>query len=1516
MYPRRRRLAIILLTILPVIVFLIVAALYITFQVRSALGRLDVILVEELRIQTRRAVKVGRVDVSPLGTATIHDLRIANGETFERGTLLSAERVVIDYRWSDLVLGRVPAIQSVESVRLEKPTLLIERFRTGKLNIQDLLKPKPPPRRPPFIGVIDARDGTVIFRDWQARLSGPKPVVTQSVRVNGTFDAVNAPAYVYVATARSPKSLFGRMSLSGSMDSRRGRLSVDIRASNADASYWARYFVRPEAVTIRQGRGDLRLSATRRIVNGKRRWSYAGAATVRNGRVSIAGLRSPAANVRGTVSLANSIVTLNLSAMAANSPLRMTGVAVGLSKPKVDLRITSNQADFARILRAAQTPPSLRPVRVSGRGPLTLRIIGPSNDLVFVVRTSIPAAQGFGYSARNLDIRATYANDVVEIERASGRALNGQIAVEGAIELAGRSPRLALSGAASGVQLDLIPQIRNAGLRGVASGRFDLTGTAASPQLDARVQVSRGSLNKVVFRGVSGRVVVTQDRVRIRSLTAGTAGGVVRLAGTITPSRLDLRTVAVGVDLQKLLRPFNLAGYSGIANFQGRVTGPPSNPTIVGNAEIFEGRFQEYEFDYARGQLVATRASVSLENAVVRVLPAEITVRGRVAGLGTRAPRIELDLDVAEAPVDRILSILRVDAEITGALSGRLRVRGTSPNITAVGSLTLTDGSVAGYPVSSASADITYSNRTMRLTNLLAKSDGADFSAEGTIDRAGNLAFTFIANDIALARLADITRPYAVLSGTVDMSGKVTGTTDEPNLVASVVSDQPTINTVQIQRFAADVVWNGTAFTATDVLLRAAQGEFIIKRAAYDTESRALAVEGGSLQNFPFPPLYTLVAESPYVDAPEAEGIRNLLSRLRKPSRGTLTATFSASGPVDRLEGRVNLSAEDVDIAEIKDARIDLAAFARHGLVELESFEATASSLNVSARGTLIADGRTDLEVDAYNVDLADLTPATGPTHITGTATVRASVQGPIKSPVITASAEMVEPVIYGIKFDRLRASQIIVDQDSIDISRVLVTRDSHSGAFYGTVPWNWSTLGVPADRPIDLHASMEEQTLGILTVLSDMIVTDRTSGQLSANLDITGTLSNPNLAGRMTIADGKIGIRGIENDFTNLQGDLVFNGDVVRVERLSGASSAGGTFEVVPGGTLSVRNLISPVAGQPRGMADLAFRTDNLTIIERNLLGYREWVTARFTTGENGVTMVGPVTTPVIAGTVSVASASAILSPSARLGLAARGIYAFNPTFDLTFALGNDVWLRTPNLNAMLQGSGQLIGTLNRPNLQAGLTIAQGTLRLPTSRMRITRGTVNVSWTPEEGSRVVVDIRAQTSVTAASPTGARRRYTIVMTVQGPLENLQPENINLQSDPPGLSRERILAALGHFEDIYGNGELALRQQVSEIFTLAAPLVFAPLETAFIEALGLEEFNIEYGFEQPLAVFLSRKLFGDFYLSYWRIVTGAPTITGATYSLRLGYRVRDWLEFSYITDSRRVGILEAAYSRRF
>jgi len=1530
---RKRRLIIVLLSVVPLLVLVLLTGIYVVVQVRSLLRHLDVLLVDEISRATGRAVLVGRVDASRLGHAVVYDLRIANGETFDSGTLLRTRRVVVDYRWVALVTGGVPAVQTVQSVRLTSPAILLERLRTGRLNVSDLLAPRRPPG-PPFLGVVTVEDGSVAFRDWLARLPGPKPAVSRFVEVDGSFDAAGAPFYVYHFTARGAgrKTVY-QATASGSIDTRRRVTALDVRATDAAVAYWWRYFLKPGAVNVLDGRADASFSIVRRLADHRPGWRYAGAANVRTGRVSVTGFRQPASDVHGAVRLADGITSLKLSAKMAGNPLSVEGTVIGFAKPRLKLTVASGSADYARVLRSAEMPAMPTRVSLVGRGPLTVNIIGPSDNLVFGVGAVVPAAEAEGFRARDVNIQATYANRLIEFERVSAGMLDGRVLAQGRVALADGTAKLSLSGTASNIQLASIPQLHRANVAGRASGEFAVTGTTGSPVLKAHVQVSRGTLSKTVLSNADAQVVVSKDRVGIRRIAAGVASGVVQLAGSIGADRLDLDARAVGLDLRSLLKPFGLSGYSGIANLQGRVFGSTARPTLAGEVEVFQGRFQSYEFDYARGEVEATPMEVSLRNAVVRALPAEVAVSGRIAGIETHEPTLDLTLGIAEAPADRILSLLKVEADVAGTVSGNVTVRGRIRDIEAQGSVTLVDGTVEGYRVAEAHSDVAYAGGVLRLADLTARSDGATVTASGTVDRRGELAFTFAAKDISLVRLSERTKPYAVLSGMADVSGWITGMVERPSVDAMVASTGPVINTVRFDSFGSRVAWDGRTLGVSDLSLRLSGGELAIARADYDLKQNTVAVEGGRLTSFAYPALYTVIAASPYLDSTEGRELGGIVGGLRRPTAGTLTASFSAAGPANEPQATFELTANQIDVADIRNVRLQAAGTAGRGLVELKDFRAAADALNVEAHGTLIADGRRDLEVDAYNVDLAALTPATGPTHVTGTATVRASIKGLVESPLVTASVEMVDPVIYGIAFDRLSTGEITVDQNRINLTSVMVAKDGHSGLVYDSkLPWDWAEHRVPLDQPIELHARMEEQTLGILALLTDWVDLSRTSGRFSAKLDVSGTVADRQLAGGMTIADGTIGIgkgdRLITDRFTDVKADLAFTGDAVQVKTLSGRSDGGGTFEVVPGGTISLRNLVRPTPGQEGAVISVVLRMGGLYVGERNLLSYKdvgsgrlvsynERVSGRLTTGGPGLAIAGPVSHPRVSGTVNLADTVALLGPIPERGSRALSGLAFNPQFDLTFVLGNDVWFSNQSLKALMQGDGHLGGTLSSPIVTASLHTRRGTIGLPPASLSITRGDISVAWRSPEPALVTVDLRAQAPVTAASPTGTPKRYTIVMTVQGSLSSLQPENVDLRSEPPGLTRTQMLAALGHFEDIFGSGELALRQQLRDIFTAAVtPRVLGPLESAFIEALGLEEFNIEYGFEQPLALFVSRRLFNRVYVSYWQIVTGATSITGATYSLRVTYRVRPWLDIGWATDSRRIGVIEAAYSKRF
>ncbi len=1527
----KRRLTI-LVMVLPVVVFLIAAAAFVARQTREILAHLDVILVSEARKQVNRDVQVGSVDISVWGTAVVKDLRIADGPTFEDGTLIDIPRLVVKYHWQDLILRKKAPIQALETIRLESPHIFLERYEDGVLNVSDLLVSKPGPPRPPFLATFYVTNGTLTFRDALAK--GSEPVTTKVRKLEGVIDAASAPFYVYSVEARgADRNIVGSLAVSGSIDAANQRIFADVSASDADAAYWMRYLFNLDGLEIASGKANLSLCAARSLSNGKLLWNYSLRAAVWDGSAHLTNFLEPMTGIAGELRVEDDSLLLDLVGSVASSPVLLKGEVSHFAQPNLCLQIRSDKLDVSRITKAVAIPEALKQVSLSGLGHLSVAIEGTAKHPIFSIQAQVPSVQWRNYGAKDAALRATYSEEALQVDGVSADVLGGRVSVTGRVEQSGTQLKWALNGAAKDIPLSAIPQLADVDAKGAASGRFAITGDGVSPVFVADVQVPRGNINALAFSQAASQLSVAGGRVHIDYLSANVAGGTLRAAGDVTQGSIDLNTSAAGIDVANVASAFGVTEYSGVAGVQGAVTGSLSDPQFAGDVEVFNAKHNNIDIDYIRAELTADKENLALKNTILRILPAELVVNGSVHGLTTGDPVFDFDLELTQGRIDKLLSLANANIDATGIAEGQVSIRGPLSDLSADGTVAFSDGLVRGYPLTNAKATFNYSDSTLNLNEVVAESDGARLAASGTIDRKGNLDVTANAASVSSVKFNESIGNVALLSGNIDAHTRITGTLDSPAIAGQIASGALSINTVRFDRFSANADWNAGKILISDVALESRDGTFTIDSAVYDTVQDTLTVDGGTLTKFAYPALYTVVLESPYIDTPEGARIRSLLARARRPLGGVVDASFSARGPLDSLNAQVTLIADEISMGEVKDIALKVAASSDDGDILLENLEASSDQLYLSAHGSVRAKGQTDLDIDAYNIDIGALAPAAVRSQMSGVATVSARLVGDISSPSVMASAGIVNPVFFGITFDKLDAGKITLENDEnggsfIDISGVYITKDGHSGSMYGVLPWNWSTFSVPTDQPLDLHAKLDQQSLSIISVFASAVSVDEEKpGVVSASLDMTGPLSSPALSGQLLIADGEFTVQGIADPFSDVNAKLVFDQDLIRVERLAGKSNAGGGFEVTPGGTVSLEGLVTTESARTGGNFNLAFHIDDLAFTENDMFGYQERVSGSVSTGDEGIVIRGPLMNPEIVGAFGLSHGMVLLGATMSDRESVPWHFAFNPRFNVSFGIQDEVLFRTQSLVSGLAGGGSVGGTLNAPTANATLKIANGTLKLPTNRMRIASGTVTIDWTPlDDAPKVTIDVRAQTSVTTSvtAPTsligrlmGGRNRYTIIMNVKGPLDSLQPEHIDLRSEPPGLSRSQILAALGHFDDLFGGGEFAFKEQLKDaLYVAVSPVLFDPLEDKFIEALGLDDFEIEYGFEQPLALFISKELFRGLYASYWRMVSSSPSTTDSTESLRLGYRWGDRFGVDFVTDSRGLNIFEASFSTRF
>jgi hypothetical protein len=1496
-------LTLLLITLVPVTLLLIAAIIYVRVQVGKVTSRLDRVFVAELRRSLRREVKIGRVTSQPFGRLVIYDLSISDGPTFSSGTLLSAPRVDVRYSWVGL-LRRVPPIQTVRSITLTRPSVRLTRSLSG-WNVSELFKPPPGPPHPPFTGTIFLVKGRALIRDF---LSGPpreRPATIRAFNIDGDFDMSKQPFMTFGAVMASDRA--AKVEVSGRYHNKRKSIDIVVSAIGADAVYWTAYRQTLQPFHVTGGRFDARATIARTFSRTRQaQWTYVAAGIAKRVTASLPQLASPFTDVSGAVEFSNDLATIDLKGSIAGTSLGAKGAITLAPRKNLRLAIQSDAVNFGALARTVRAGGQLGQVRLAGVGSTRLLLVGWSPDFVVKGSVHVPRVGAAGYQAADIDVSGTYAKGIVSVSGATGRALGGRITVDGSVDVRKAGYFVDLSGFARGVRLQSVAPLMRAGLSGVGDVKFAVFGPASGPSVTASAKVARGNLRNLAFSQASGTVQILNGKVIARDVTASLSGGVARASGSVTQSRLDLQLTALGVDVGRLLTSLDLKGYQGIAYFRGRVSGSTADPTVAGNIEVFNGRAGPIDFEYARGHIAGNKTAIALTETTLKRYPTEVTASGRILDIMGGSPHVELQMEVKDADVGELGKTLNIPVQASGKLSGWFTVTGAIANPAISGSFSLANGSVSGYAIASASGQIVYADGGVTLTNLIARTDGATVNANGSMSPKGELAGSFSAQDLPLSTINQGVKPYLELAGSVDVTGSIDGTFIAPRMEMEVAATGITINGQKFNNLAGVASYDGVTAKLTDAKLELGNETLRIKSFTYNMEESfvnlAASVENGRVER-----LLSMTLSSPYLASPEGQRLRSIILRIPQPVKGGVDAKITASGPIDQLKGELQASAVNASVGDQKIDSLEVSVSSDQGHVKLDRFAAVSGDLNLTATGDILKNDRLDLEIEAYNVDLKLLQPLTGISDVTGVATISAVVQGPIREPAIQASAEIVSPSIHGVKFDRIRASQILVTSNQLELSDVIFTKDTYRGLLVGTLPWDWSSLTVPKDKPLSLHAELDKQSLAILSVLTSAVDVKGTSGTIDANLDIQGTMNLPDLTGGLVITDGALDLRAFSTsssqgpgDFKNIQAKLTFVQGDISVEKLTGESSKGGTFTA--SGKISLANF-------PDGPVDLKFNTDKLVVSEQNLSGgYNETVAAKLTVG---ITATGSVKEPLISGSVFVADGQ-VKIPAAKQAVKTEPIvFSINPKFDITATAGNNVWIYNPRLSAMVKGSGSVMGSLNSPLIRATVVVQRGNIRLPTARPELRRGgTIGVVFAPPEPTQVVLDLQATASTAARSSLGFARRYDIVMDVRGPLDNL---SIDARSSPPGLTRDQIFAMLGHVPGIMAPGDIVLEQELADIFTATiVPEVFSPLESAFAQAFGLEQFRLEFGLQAPVAVYLSRHLFGNFYASYWQTVSGNQQQFRAS----LSYRLTDRLQLSIITTDQPDIIGEVEGTLRF
>ncbi|MCX8052992.1 MAG: translocation/assembly module TamB, partial [Armatimonadetes bacterium] len=766
----------------------------------------------------------------------------------------------------------------------------------------------------------------------------------------------------------------------------------------------------------------------------------------------------------------------------------------------------------------------------------------------------------------------------------------------------------------------------------------------------------------------------------------------------------------------------------------------------------------------------------------------------------------------------------------------------------------------------------------------------------------------------------------------------VTGPFDGLAVSASAHVTNFTINEVRFDQALLEASLSKDVVSSYRLKLTREDQTFELKGTDFDIVTKHAASVSGELLNASVVDLWTMVVTSPYMASENAKPIRDAVQRFPRLNGGEIDGSFSISGYfavpggapeksaiIDNLMGSVKLVTSDVEFDSRRIESMSFDAALANGAVMLNEARVVAGDtfaalMPLTPGEPVYEKGNLALELVTANLDLARLQPWLGENTPIGNATANFTVRGDPMRPEVRGSIEVVNPGLHGARFDNLRISQIVVGADRVDISDVILSTGGHQAVAQGYLPWDWSTLNVPRNKPFEFTAGLLNEDLALLNAFSPIVQpAPLTSGALVAEVKVSGTVADPTLTGAIKVENGTLALRGFLCSFTDVDVDISFDHKNVLFNRFSAQSTAGGTVFIESGGKITLAG-----KNDGYGAIDLVLRTGGLVIQQEDVFGLQEKLRAQI---DAGIAVGGTVLAPLIADapvpgyepgvTISNADLEFAIpekkapSPPLRLPV--------NPKFlDLGLTIGSNVHVRPPQMDLLVEGGGNISRELGKDlYVSLGVTVKEGSINLFASRLRIEPGAEMVLryQEPNLPEFMLTDFKAITSVTTAGPLGKRERYKVTIAASGNVMNLSEKNFTFTSEPEGLTKEQILAALGHVQGLLNTAQGDFQREFANALKgVATSALLMPVERLFTERLGFEEFAIESGQFAPLSLYLSRKLFGDFYLSFYQRLQATASVQDTSWQFSFGYRFKRFYLISVGIDDQQTTSGEISFTK--
>ncbi len=948
-------------------------------------------------------------------------------------------------------------------------------------------------------------------------------------------------------------------------------------------------------------------------------------------------------------------------------------------------------------------------------------------------------------------------------------------------------------------------------LEGDIRADIRLSGPPEGFSVHSRLEIEDTKLGMVEIPGCRMSLAYRDNSIVLDSLKAVLLDGSLFANGTLIldsllSARMELQTKRMGVEqFAKLFKRPEFPG-GGRINLEAGLSGPLK------------------KLEKIQAEAGITLSELSYGSRILPVLSAEAVLSGREGRL-----KLEQGSMTAEAVVslygEKLSGSYTANIQhladvsplfgITG-LSGKLNIRGTLEG--PAGELSL-DASMVGY-------EIRYHNFPADSLRCLLSYSAAD---------GIYIHSAFILGEIAA--LESLEPPLFVqdLSGGFAYQCEIKGSVDNPSVELQGYFKEPGYDYLKFDsgRFTLElkdrqVRLNGMQLVQDSLTVNLEGG--------YDIDNRS-GTAAASLLVMPPAPV-DLPSDIGSSEARESRGEIEVEFDFSTPhsweiaaaGKGLKLSTISFFSTVGQgIAGSANLALSFSGSLEKPDAYLDLAADSlSYSGVTLDSLRgylglsgnrlmvdsvAAYRGLNRStARGEIWLTGkpgefpvfdkqsRVSLEMDAQNFELELLKFLLPPqSDLSGSANLSLIIEGTLNEPSLTGRVSIAGGRLLSgpgkPALDSLQADIIFADS-LFEVNRIGAWIGGNPFELTGTVRYRGrrsfkmdlelAAIGKKLAHiagnlngdEISIDTKVERTDISMLyTFIPDC---ERLSGYLTADISLTGALTEPELDGKVTL--DSLELKHVLSD-TPLTGDrLVFHFDKQNLVLDSTQLRLGG-------GTILLQGHLFYKGENPGGLG-LVAAVDGVRIEKSGqyLIGIN---TARlgFSNQDNGFVLDGDI----VLGNTRITHN---FTPREALGLfrkvelpSKEPSELFKRTkLNIHLHESDSLWINTNLAWINLRSDLHFIGTLAQPNVTGRIAVIQGEVYYLDHKFQITRGTLD--FVNPSHINPITDLRADTKVSSYSRMEATN-YIVSMELSGPVEQA---SFRLISDPP-LDRADIVSLL-------------------------------------------------------------------------------------------------------------------------